>query len=83
MDLLNATVIAVKSKKYIIVETIEHDNKTYVFTNEIVNEEDLTEDYYIFEAINEKFNLITDEELINILLPKFQEKLKKTIEKFL
>ena len=83
MDLLNATVFTLKNKKYIIIETIAHSDKTYVFTNEIVNEEDLSEDYYIFEAINDKFNLITDKELINILLPEFQEKLKKTIEKFL
>lgn len=83
MDLTNGTIITVKEKRYIIIETLMHNNKTYVFTNEIKGEEELTEDYYIFQLINNNVNLITNEEEINILLDKFQEKLKKTIEEFL
>lgn len=83
MDLTNGTIITVKEKRYIIIETLEHDNKTYAFTNEIKGEDELTEDYYIFRLSNNNINLIKTEEEINILLDKFREKLKNTIEEFL
>lgn len=83
MEFTNGTIITVKNKKYIIIETMIYDNKNYIFTNEIKGEEDLTEDYYIFQTIDNNLILITNEEQLNNLLEKFQEKLKKTIEEFL
>lgn len=83
MDFTNGTIITYKEKRYIIIETLIHENKNYAFTNELKGTEDLTEDYYIFELDNNEIVKLTNEELINSLLNKFQEKLKVTIEKFL
>ena len=83
MEFTNGTIITVKTKRYIIIETMVYDNKKYIFTNEIKGEEELTEDYYIFQTVDNDVILITNEEKLNNLLEKFQEKLKKTIDEFL
>lgn len=83
MDFTNGTIITVKNKRYIIIETIVYENKNYIFTNEIKGEEELTEDYYIFQTVDNNVILITNEEKLNKLLEQFQEKLKKTIDEFL
>lgn len=80
MELTSGVVMTLDGKKYIILETLMHENEKYAFTNEVKGEEDLTEDYYIFKIIGEEVKIMRNEELLNTLLPKFQEKLKETIE---
>ena len=80
MELTSGVVMTLGDKKYIILETIMHENEKYAFTNEVKGEGDLTEDYYIFKIIGEEVKIMRNEELLNTLLPKFQEKLKETIE---
>ena len=80
MELTAGILMTVEDKKYIILETITYENEKYAFTNEVKGEEELTEDYYIFKILGNEIKLITNEELLNTLLPKFQEKLKETIK---
>ena len=80
MDLTSGTLITLKNKQYIILETIIYNNDNYAFTNEVIGDEELTENYHIFKIVDNEVKLIIDDQLINILLPKFQEKLRKTIE---
>ena len=82
MDLTSGTIITLKNNKYIILETLKHNNDDYAFTNEIKND-DTTENYYIFKLLGNEVLLITDTTLINKLLPKFQNKLSKTLENIL
>lgn len=83
MDLTSGTIITLKNNKYIILEKLIYNNSNYIFTNEVRGTEDLTENYYIFKILTNEALLITDKKLINILLPKFQEKLSKTINNIL
>ena len=80
MDLTAGILMTVEDKKYIILETITYENEKYAFTNEVKGEEELTEDYYIFKLSGKEIKLITNEKLLNTLLPIFQEKLKETIK---
>ena len=80
MELTSGVVMTLGDKKYIILETIMHEDEKYAFTNELKGEEDLTENYYIFKIIGEEVLMMKEEELLNTLLPKFQEKLKEKIE---
>lgn len=80
MELTSGVVMTLGDKKYIILETIIYENEKYAFTNEVKGEEELTEDYYIFKIMGEEVKIMRNEELLNTLLPKFQEKLKETIE---
>ena len=82
MDLTIGTIITLKNSKYIILETLKHNNNDYAFTNEI-KKDDTTENYYIFQLLENEVLLITDTTLINNLLPKFQKKLAKTLENIL
>ena len=83
MNLENGVIMTIDTNRYIIIDTIVHDNTKYLFTNEIKGEENLTEDYYIFRVNGEKVKIVKDEELISKLLPIFKEKMKATImEKF-
>ena len=80
MELTSGVLMTLSGKKYIILETIMHENEKYAFTNEVKSKEELTEDYYIFKILGEEVKIMRDEELLNVLLPKFQENLKETIE---
>jgi len=79
MELTSGILMTVEGKKYIILETIVYESEKYAFTNEVKEDEELTEDYYIFKILGNEVKLITNETLLNNLLPKFQEKLKETI----
>ena len=81
MELTAGILMTVEDKKYIILETITYKNEKYAFANEVKGEEDLTEDYYIFKILGNEIKLTTNEELLNTLLPIFQEKLKETIKR--
>ena len=80
MELTSGILMTVENKKYMILDTIIYENEKYAFTNEIKGEEEITEDFYIFKILGDEVKLITNEDFINTLLPKFQEKLRETIK---
>ena len=80
MELTSGILMTVENKKYMILDTIIYENEKYAFTNEIKGEEEITEDFYIFKILGDEVKLITNEDFINTLLPKFQEKIRETIK---
>lgn len=83
MNLTNGSIITLNdNKQYLIIDNLIEAGDKYLFTNELKNDE-LTEQYYILKVLDMEVSLITDETLINDLLPKFREKLNKTINEHL
>lgn len=83
MNLTNGSIITLNdNKQYLIIDNLIEAGDKYLFTNELKND-DLTEQYYILKVLDMEVSLITDETLINDLLPKFREKLNKTINEHL
>jgi hypothetical protein len=54
-------------KKYMTLDVIEYENKKYAFVNEVTNEEEVTQNYLIFEINGLETTTIIDVELLNKL----------------
>lgn len=71
--------------KYITLDVTNYEGKNYAFTNKLTDDEneEPTEEFYVFTVINEKIEKITDENLINKLLPIFQKNLEIEFKKIM
>lgn len=79
-----ADLITRSDGKYITLDVINYEGKEYAFVNKLTEEdEDPTEELYVFTPTSEGTTKITDEELLNKLLPIFQENLEKEIKKIM
>ncbi|MBQ8681512.1 MAG: hypothetical protein IJ509_01190 [Bacilli bacterium] len=84
MDIAIGDLLTIEGKKYITLEKTTYENNEYLFVNEVTNdEEDVTEDFYILKVVDDKVRIIVEEELKNVLIPKFQQLLEKDIKELL
>lgn len=66
--------------KVVVLEVVLYQNKEYLYVNQVLPDESDTTDVYKVLSPNYNdgtFEKIVDLELLNVLLPMFQEKLKK------
>lgn len=66
--------------KVVVLEVVLYQNKEYLYVNQVLPDESDTTDVYKVLSPNYNdgtFEKIIDLELLNVLLPMFQEKLKK------
>lgn len=83
MDFVIGDLLTIEGNKYMTLETLTHENNQYIFVNKVLNDEEVSDEYYIFKVLKNGVKLITDEDVINILIPKFQELLKKDIKELI
>ena len=72
--------LSFNGKKYITLEKVIYDSKIYLFVNEIINDDVLSNSYYIFELRDSSIVIINDDDLKKILLPKFEKLLDRDIK---
>ena len=72
-------------EKYITLDVLEYEGVEYAFVNKLTSDEEPTDELYIFAVDEDEEDIvkITDEELINKLLPKFQKRLEEQINKIM
>jgi len=80
MEIVVGDLLTVEGEKYLTLDVLEHETKKYAFVNKVLNEEDITEDYCIFEIVDGGVIIVIDEDLKNTLIPKFEESLQKKIK---
>lgn len=80
MELIKGDVISVNNINYIIIETLNYNYKKYAFVNELNENEDIGDNYYIFKIENDYAVKLADEDLINKLLEKFKDLINEDIE---
>ena len=83
MKLLKGDVLSINNQDYIVIECLNYNYETYIFTNQLINEEEVSENHYIFKITNDNAIVITDENLINILLDKFKDLINQDLNYFL
>lgn len=77
-------IIKIKEKKYIILTTTNYHNIHYAFANELDNNEEPTNTYFIFyETEKQDLVLLNDKSILDKLIPIFQKNLKETINKII
>lgn len=81
MSIGNGDLLTIRDKKYIILSLLNYENKNYAFVNKIVNN-DITPDFYILEIYEDNsVKMVYEDEIKNILIPKFEIKLQEEIKK--
>lgn len=83
MDIVIGDLLTIEGEKYITLEKLTYENNDYIFVNKVIDENNLTEEFYIFKIVNNGIIIVESDNLRNILIPKFEELLKKDINKIL
>lgn len=83
MDVVIGDLLTIVGKKYITLEVLDYEGSNYVFTNLMTDDEETTEDFYIFRVINNEVEMVLEEKLKNILISKFQELLENDLKKII
>ena len=80
MNIIKGDIIGVNNNNYIVIETLNYNYEKYAFVNELNENEDIGENYYIFKIDNDTAIKLTDEDMINKLLDKFKALINEDIE---
>lgn len=83
MDVVIGDLLTIEGKKYITLEVLDYEGSNYIFTNLMTDDEETTEDFYIFRVINNEVEMVLEEKLKNILISKFQELLENDLKKII
>ncbi len=84
MELREKKIFTKDNNQFITIVTTEYNGKLYAFSNKIDEENDtVTDEYNVFTTENDEIVYVNDKELINKLLPTFQEKIKNELEKIM
>lgn len=83
MEIVVGDLITVEGVQYITLEKLTHEGNNYIFVNKVINEEELTDEFYIFKINGDNIRIIVEDDLRKTLLPKFEELLKKDINELL
>lgn len=72
----------IENLEYYVMEILNYNNITYGFANQIgLNDESLNVYKIIYLDQNNNFNFVTDETLLNELIPKFENMIVESLQK--
>ena len=80
MSVIKGDLLTIEGIKYITLETLSYEGNEYAFVNKVTENEEITEEYYIFKVNGDNVMIVVDDNLRNILIPKFEELLRKDIQ---
>ena len=83
MEIVVGDLITVEGVQYITLEKLTYEGNNYIFVNKDLNEEEVSDEFYIFEEKQDGVRMVVEDELRNKLLPKIEELLKKNIKDLL
>lgn len=74
-------IITINEENYIVISIISYGDGAYAFTTKLKEDYEPTEENFIWKETNQKTELITDENLIQRLLPIFQKEIREKLLK--
>lgn len=79
MNISKQDIIQIENTKYIVLTSTNYLNVEYFLVNELDEEEEPTQSYYIFYEDNQELKVMKDGGIFRYLVPIFQQELKKEI----
>jgi hypothetical protein len=73
-------IIRIDNEEFFVITNMNYNNIDYFFVNQIDEKDESLNVYKIVFEENNKINVLTDNDLINILLPQFEEKINKLLK---
>ena len=83
MDIAIGELLTIEEKKYITLEVLTHKGNNYAFVNKVTDEDECTDEFYIFEILEDGIRIVIEDKLKNELMTKFQNLLEKDIKELL
>ena len=81
MNISVGDLLTVNEQKYMTLEVLKYENSQYAFVNKVTADEEVTDEFYIFEDLGDHVKIIEDDNLRKILLPMFEKMLVMDIKK--
>ncbi len=79
MEISKQDIIQIDYTKYIVLVSMHYLDREYFFVNELDQDEEPTQSYFIFYQDNQELKAVEDMELFHYLIPIFQQKVKEEI----
>ena len=79
MEISKQDIIQIDNIKYIVLTSMHYLDSEYFFVNELANDEEPTQSYFIFYQDKEELKVVKDMKLFQYLVPIFQQKVKEEI----
>lgn len=79
MEISKQDIIQIDYTKYIVLTSMHYLDREYFFVNELDQDEEPTQSYFIFYQDNQELKAVEDMELFHYLIPIFQQKVKEEI----
>ena len=79
MEISKQAIIQIDNIKYIVLTSMHYLDSEYFFVNELANDEEPTQSYFIFYQDKEELKVVKDMKLFQYLVPIFQQKVKEEI----
>ena len=75
-------ILTISGVEYVVLDNILNEDKKYIFTNKIIENDELGKEFYTFEVFEDGVKQIKDDKLLEILLPIFQNNINSKNEKY-
>lgn len=78
-----ARIIEINDGLYVTMSIVVYNDISYALANKLDIKENPTDEFSVFIIVNNEYVVVTDINLINQLLPKFQKDLEGDLKSFL
>lgn len=82
MNLSNGDIITVNNNEYLVLESARYEDVDYIFVNKLTKTEETTEEYSVFQKNGNGVLLVTDQKVLEVILPVFSNKIQKIAEEY-
>ena len=80
-EIVVGDLLTVSSKKYIVLDKIGYLSQEYIFVNEMTDNEENTDAFYVMKIVGDSVSIIEEKAVIDNLLPIFSENIQKMVNK--
>ena len=80
MDIVVGDLLTIKGEKYITMDIVKYNGINYAFVNKMTNVEEPTKEFYTLEVLNNGVKIVTNKEILDILLPMFSKTVQKMVD---
>ena len=80
MNIVVGDLLTIKGEKYITMDVALYDGINYAFVNKMTNDEEPTKEFYTLEVFDNGVKIVTNKEILDILLPMFSKTVQKMVD---
>ena len=83
MKVISGDLLTIRSEKYLVLDVMEYGGEDYAFSNKMIELEQPTKDYCVFKLVGEGVIRISDNKVLDVLLPRFSSSVQKMVDSYI